>query len=274
MRPQFPGMDPWLEHPALWTDGHSRLIRSMADELAPRLAPRFFVGVETRTTYVTDLDINRIYQPDVAIHSGQRGGEPRGSVVAVLDPPEVKPAQAVISVCEEVEETLIAVQELPARKLVAVIEVLSPTNKKTADGRKEYLKKRDDLIKSRIILVEIDLLRGGAPTPVKAPPPQTDYRIVICRAKRAKSAELFAFSWRTPVPPINIPLLAGDPEPVLDLISVLHALIERARYDLVIDYQQPPQPPLRPEDESWAAALIARATDQAPELTSRKETNS
>jgi hypothetical protein len=26
MRPPFPGMDPWLEHPALWPDVHNRLI--------------------------------------------------------------------------------------------------------------------------------------------------------------------------------------------------------------------------------------------------------
>ena len=58
---------------------------------------------------------------------------------------------------------------------------------------------------------------------------------------------------------------------MLDLNTVLHALIERARYDLVIDYRQPPQPPLRPEDEAWAAAIIARATDQTPESTAGKE---
>ncbi len=267
MRPPFPGMDPWLEHPTLWPDVHSRLITSMADELAPRLAPRYFVGVETRMTLVTNLDIDRIYQPDVTIHSAQRGGEPSGPGVAVLDPPEVKPLEVVVPVGEEIEETFVAIQELPGRRLVAVIEVLSPTNKKTAEGRTDYLKKRDDLIKTRVSLVEIDLLRGGAPMPVKAPPPQTDYRILICRAGRAKSAELYAFSWKTPIPPIAIPLLPGDAEPMLDVNAVLHALIERARYDLVIDYRQCPQPPLRPEDEPWAAAIIARASDQTPEST-------
>jgi Protein of unknown function (DUF4058) len=107
--------------------------------------------------------------------------------------------------------------------------------------------------------------------PVKAPPPQADYRILICRAGRSKSAELYVFSWITPIPSIPIPLLPGDAEPILDLNALLHALIERARYDLVIDYRQPPQPPLRPEDEPWAAAIIARASDQSPEPTSEKE---
>lgn len=276
MRPQFPGMDPWLEQPSLWPNVHSSLITSIRDTLAPVLAPRYFVGVETRTTVVAELDIDRVYQPDVTVHyaHAQRRGESGGTGVAVLEAPEVKPVEVAIPVGEEVEESYVAIEELPGRKLVAVIEVLSPTNKKTADGRREYLKKRDDLIKSRVSLVEVDLLRSGAPMPIKNPPPQTDYRILICRAGRAKSAELYAFSCRSPIPPFPIPLLPGDTEPTLDLNAVLHALIERARYDLVIDYRQPPQPPLRPEDEPWAAAIIARASDQNPESTVEKGTAS
>ena len=30
MRPPFPGMDPWLEHPAIWPDVHNRLITAIA----------------------------------------------------------------------------------------------------------------------------------------------------------------------------------------------------------------------------------------------------
>ena len=39
MRPPFPGMDPWLEHPALWPDVHNSLITAIRDELVPRIAP-------------------------------------------------------------------------------------------------------------------------------------------------------------------------------------------------------------------------------------------
>ena len=35
MRPQFPGMDPWLEHPDLWPDVHNSLIASIRDALTP-----------------------------------------------------------------------------------------------------------------------------------------------------------------------------------------------------------------------------------------------
>jgi hypothetical protein len=272
MRPVFLGMNPWLEHPELWPDVHSRLITAIADELSPRLAPRYFVGVETRTTIVSPTDVDSIYKPDVTVHATEARSPSRGPGVAVLDPPDAKPMLVAIPIGEEVEETFVAIQELPGRKLVAVIEVLSPTNKKTVDGRKDYLKKRQDLILSRVSLVEIDLLRGGTPMPLKAPPPPTDYRIVVCRAGRAQSADLYAFSCRVPIPQIPIPLLPGDAEPMLDLNAVLHGLIDRARYDLIIDYGQPPQPPLSADDASWATAIIAQVTNQLPESTAYEGT--
>ena len=63
-------------------------------------------------------------------------------------------------------------------------------------------------------------------------------------------------------------------EPELDLNGVLHALIERARYDLVIDYGQPPDPPLGQRIKSWAAAIVARAANARREETSKKENHS
>ena len=172
---------------------------------------------------------------------------------------------------EEIEETFLAIRELPGRKLVTVIEVLSPTNKKTEDARAEYLKKRETLIRSRVNLVEIDLLRGGEPMPLEHSPPPIRLPHPGLSWRTEQDAVLFTFPYTSPIPPISIPLLPGDPEPELDLNSVLHALIERARYDLVIDYTQPPDPPLRPADEAWAATIVAGALDARREETRSEE---
>ena len=48
MRPPFPGMDPWLEHPAIWLDVHNRLITAIADELTPRVRQSIILGLEQR----------------------------------------------------------------------------------------------------------------------------------------------------------------------------------------------------------------------------------
>ena len=183
--------------------------------------------------------------------------------------PEVRTYSVSVATFEETEESFLAIEELPERKLVTVIEVLSPTNKKTKDVRAEYLKKRDDLILTCVNLVEIDLLRAGEPMPVRKSPPSSDYRILVCRARRSSNAVLYAFPYTSPIPTIPIPLLPGDAEPMLDLNSVLHALIERASYDLVINYAEPPDPPLRPADEAWATSIVAQAIgDRGDEIRS------
>jgi hypothetical protein len=270
MRPPFPGMDPWLEHPDRWPDVHNSLITAIRDALAPLVLPRYFVRVESRTTVLTGLDVGRVYRPGVSIHATELGAKARAPGVAVLERPEIKPYHVVLPIEEEIEEPFLAIQELPGRKLVTVVEILSPANKKTTDARKDYLDKRSDLIRSKVSLVEIDLLRAGEPMPVINPPASSDYRIMICRAGRLKSAALYVFSWTNPIPPIPIPLLPTDVEPTLDLNAVLHALIDRARYDLVIDYHRPPEPALRREDESWAATIIAGAKGEAREITAGK----
>jgi Protein of unknown function (DUF4058) len=259
MRPPFPGMDPWLEDPTLWPDVHGSLITAIRDALIPQIAPRYFAGVESRTTILSSRDVDRVYRPDVSVHAMDSGTESRGPVVAVLEQTDVQTLTVAVPGAEETEETFLAIRDVPGRKLVTVIEVLSPTNKKTEDARGQYLKKREDLIYARVNLVEIDLLRGGEPMPLKPAAPLTDYRILVCRARRSKDAVLYAFPYTSPVPPIPIPLLPGDREPELDLNSVLHALIERARYDLIIDYNRPPDPALRPADDAWAKSIVAPA---------------
>jgi Protein of unknown function (DUF4058) len=262
MKPQFPGMDPWLEHPDLWPDVHTSLITAIRDELMPRVLPRYVVRVESRTTVLTGLDVDLLYRPDLAVRTASLSGRSNGAGVAVTEPPIAKPFHIVVSVDDdEIEETFLTIRELPNRTLVTAIEVLSPTNKKTKDARTEYLGKRRNLIRSGVNFVEIDLLRSGEPMPVRNCPLRGDYGILVCRPRLGRSAELYGFSYTTPIPDFPIPLMPGDAEPSLKLNEVLHALIDRARYDLSIDYGEPPEPPLRPEDESWAAAIIARASD-------------
>ena len=273
MRPPFPGMDPWLESPALWPDVHSSLITSIRDVLAPRLRPRYFVGVESRTTVLTGLDLDRVYKPDVPIHATGLVGPSVGSAVAVLERPGVQTYSVSVPMIEEIEETFLTILEVPGRKLVTVIEVLSPTNKKTKDARADYLKERDDFIRAHTNFVEIDLLRAGDPMPLERLTGSHRLSYPGLSARRSKDATLFAFDCTSPIPPIPIPLLPGDPEPELELNAVLHALIDRAGYDLVIDYAHPPDPPLRPEDEAWAASIVKRGLgDGREEISSEKAT--
>ena len=48
MKTPFPGMDPYLEHPALWPSVHTRLMVALANQLGPKVRPRYVASVEDR----------------------------------------------------------------------------------------------------------------------------------------------------------------------------------------------------------------------------------
>ncbi len=266
MRPPFPGMDPWLEDPELWPDVHNSLIIAIRDALVPLVVPRYFARVESRMTVLTGEDLDQLYRPDVAIRSDDLATPLPEAGVAVMERIEAKPYRMFVRLEEdEIEECYLTIRELPGRKLVTAIEVLSPTNKRTKKARQDYLDKRYDLMRSGVNLVEIDLLRSGQRMPLSNAPPPTDYRILVYRPRPNKLAEVIGFSYKDPIPSFTIPLIVGEAEPTLDLNTVLHGVIDRALYYLTIDYRQPPHPRLHKEDHAWAESIIAQATLRSPE---------
>jgi hypothetical protein len=254
-------MDPWLELPALWPDVHNRLITAVADDLAARVAPRYYVGVEQHT-YLSVLDAEPFRRrPDLAVIR-TKSRAPARQPAALPDETEtgvgLLELDVEVPVRDRVDEWYLEVRIARTGKLVTTIEVLSPTNKAAGAGRRQYLRKRAKVLESKTSLVEIDLLRGGRPMPLSSPKAvDGDYRILISRGRTRPRAKLYVFDVRQPIPRIPIPLLPKDPEPELDLGAVLHALYERARFDLVLDYTKPPSPLLKEQDATWARAIIA-----------------
>lgn len=246
MRCPFPGMDPWLESPSLWPDVHNRLIAAISDALTPLVAPRYYVALEQRTYLLEPDDLVLVGRPDVSVVSRLPPGalEPQPQAVGVLD--------VEIDTIDEVRETYLEIRDTAAETLVTVIELLSPANKLHAKGREDYGRKRRHVFSSLTSLVEIDLLRAGEPLPLAKRPPKTDYRILVSRGWTRPRARLYTFGLRDPVPVIPIPLAEGEGEPELLINDVLHALYERARFDLRLHYDRPPEPALSEEDLAWA----------------------
>jgi hypothetical protein len=259
-------MDPWLEHPGLWPGVHNRLITAIADDLVPKVAPKYFVDVEQQTYLTAAAGDLAVIRPDVLVGrtaSRRRNPRPPQPAVAVAEPEVgVVEMDVVVPVEVKVDDWFLEIRTAATNKLVTAIEVLSPTNKSGGDGRKEYLRKRRHIFKTRTNLVQIDLLRGGRPMPLTSQQPmQGSYRILVSRGATRPRAKLYAFGVRHPIPPIPIPLLPKDPEPSLDLGAVLHALYDRARFDLRLDYTKPPVPPLGEEDAAWAREILAGRAD-------------
>jgi hypothetical protein len=255
MRPPFPGMDPWLEHPAIWPDVHNSLIAAIRDELAPRVAPRYYLGLEQRVYALEPGELVFVGLPDMVV------GRPAAADVA-YEPAEAEESTAVgmldveVATNDKFEEWFLEIHDVESGTLVTVLEILSPVNKIHARGREGYIGKRDRIFRSRTNLVEIDLLRAGQPMPLRRKPIRTDYRILISRGATRPKAKLVTFNVRQPIPAFPIPLLPEDGEPELDLGAVLHSLYDRARFDLRLKYAKPPVPALNERDVDWARFIV------------------
>jgi len=158
----------------------------------------------------------------------------------------------------EIRHRYLAIRDVRNREVVTVIEVLSPWNKTLGHGWDDYRDKQEEVLLSDANLVEIDLLRGGRHT-IAAPASRmgpSDYRVCIHRTERPRGFDVLRLSLRDPLPNIGIPLRSGEPDVVLHLQAVLTHCYDHGAYDLVIDYTEAPDPPLAPEDTSWAEALL------------------
>lgn len=154
------------------------------------------------------------------------------------------------------EESYLEIREMPSDRVITVIEVIYPKNKTAGEGRNAYETKRQQVLRSRTNLVEIDLLRSGKPMPILGVTQRTDYRILVSRGSQLPQAELYAFSVRDQIPCLRVPLQPSDAEPELDLQAILMSVYNQARFDLAIDYCQEPRPPLKAADREWADNLL------------------
>jgi hypothetical protein len=254
MSSPFPGMNPYLENPAFWSEVHNRLIVNLADSLALLIPPQYRVAIEQRTYLSDESDSVLVGIPDVAVFSQNKVTKPTSSTATFASTSEA--VTVTIPVPENVKESYLEIREVATSYVVTAMEILSPKNKRAGEGRKAYERKRKEVLTTTTHLVEIDLLRGGKPMLFLGEVPPSDYRIVVSRGARRPLAQLYGFSVRQVIPSFPLPLQSQDAEPLVDLQALLNGVYERARYNLAIDYSQEPVPPLKEEDVVWADTLL------------------
>ena len=245
-------MDPYLEHPALWPDVHNSLIIAIRDELAPLVAPSYYVGVESRAYVIKPEGDFFLGRPDIAVATTPY----TQPTLATANSEEVSVLEVELPMGDEISHYYLDIREVQTHELITAIELLSPVNKVDRRGRFEYLAKRDETLSSLTNLIEIDLLRAGEPMPLNQRV-SSDYRILVSRGWTRRKAQLYAFGLRALIPDFPVPLQPGEREPLVPLNQILHALYERARFDLRLDYTQPPAPPLPEAYVDWVGRLLA-----------------
>ena len=156
----FPGMNPYLEQPELWHQVHNRLIVAIADELTPQIVPKYRVSIEERV-YTSVDDSLLVGIADVAI--SRRSSTMTGAMTTLK---LTEPSKVRVPMPEQVNERFLEVRSTTTGAVISVIEILSPKNKRSPEGREAYSRKRQKILGSATTLVEIDLLRLGEPMPI------------------------------------------------------------------------------------------------------------
>ncbi len=249
----FPGMDPYLEEDGYWHQVHISLIVDIRRNLIQQLQPYYYVEIEQRT-YLAVIPPQDTGIPDVMVVDAYH---PYGNVTVTTPTLQFRPITVDLPMptVEKVMRRYLQVRDTNSSEVITVIEILSPTNKIVGSGRDDYIKKRNKVLQSKTHLVEIDLLRVGPPMPM-AIATQNDYRLVVSRSQNRPKADIYLFGVRDPIPDLPIPLRPHEPEPILPVNDILHNLYEQARYDLSLNYNRPPKPPLAKADAVWATQVI------------------
>jgi hypothetical protein len=157
---------------------------------------------------------------------------------------------------EEVSALSVEIRNVAERRLVTVIEILSPANKHS-QGFHEYLEKRDALLHTATHLLEIDLLSAGERLPLLGGElPPAPYYVFLSRFTRRPRTEVWPIQFRDPLPTIPVPLLPPDADVPLGLQAALEACFALVGYQRLLDYTQPPPPPLAEADLAWVKEVI------------------
>mgnify|MGYP001409527758 CR=1 FL=1 len=148
-------------------------------------------------------------------------------------------------------------------RLVTVIEVLNPSNKKPGEhNRDPYVRKQRELLAQQVHRVEIDLVRDGMHSTIvpeslfRAQVDHPEYHICVSRFDRPRDYHVDPIRLGEQMPAIRIPLLPGAREPVVDFQPLLERCYEAGRYALRVDYSRPPIPPLTPEQAARAEPFL------------------
>ena len=267
----FPGMDPYLENPDLFGDFHDAFIFCIREALQPTLPEPYYaqgrarLWVESSVRHIEpDLHVRRRTgkQPsaDQTLLPQENGGIATATAVAT------KPVVVTVP-HDEHREPFLEIRTADANRLVAVIELLSPTNKaRRSEGRKLYREKQREVLDSEVHLVEIDLLRGGEHTTAVAldwaleKTGPFDYHVCIHRFDRLEDYLVYPILLENRLPELAIPLLPEDGDVTIDLQAVFDRCYDTGPYRRRVDYDSAqPQPPLDEARWAWSKRLLAVA---------------
>ncbi|MBM3994433.1 MAG: DUF4058 family protein [Planctomycetes bacterium] len=224
MASPFPGMDPYLEEDKRWPAFHALTVQALYQMLVPGLMDRYRARVGERE-----------YTSEETLFT---------SIIR-----------------ETHKEAYVEVRQRSDGRLVTLIEVISPANKITTEGRRLYLDRREEVKKMNANVVEIDLVLQG-PTLLdcaRDTAPTWDYAVVVSRWTHPDRYEIYSATLPKRLPRFRVPLASDDRDTVLDLQAAVAKAFDQGDFCKQIDYTRDPATRLSDENRNW---LIERLKEE------------
>lgn len=255
----FPGMDPYLEAD-MWQEFHDTLAHQIRTQLLALLPPQYVALLDKR--YILEgsgLELllsptKRAIYPDVHVLNVVR--ETAADLLVDVTPPAVTLPSYMP---EPIPLLCVEIRDIAERRLVTVIEILSPVNKH-GNGMHAYFERRRDLLLTSTHLLEIDLLRGGLRLPFDGELPLAAYYVYLSRFTHRPYTDVWPIHLRDRLPVVPVPLLPPDADVRLDLQEAVDACFRLVGYQRLLDYTKPPPPPpLAENDLAWAREQVSHS---------------
>jgi hypothetical protein len=266
-------MDPWLEDPAIWSGFHNSFADEIQRTLNRDLPEPYYADLDARSEIgIAEEPQTHVIIPDVSVRRAEENGggksASRGGVAVAEPRGTVSESVEIVVEVEPVDHFSVRVRDRRTHEVVTLIEILSPSNKRPGKDRDKFLQKRQEVLGSTTSLVEIDLLRSG--TRLWTDPeierrlgtfdPRPDYLILLSRSWQRDAdfrLQAFRIALDQHLPVIPVPLHEGEPELPLDLQYTLQIVYDAGPYRRgILNYSQPPKPPLSEEWRVWAAERV------------------
>jgi hypothetical protein len=217
----FPGLDPYLEDDKHWPDFNHQLIACLYQILLPGLVDRYKARMDHRR-YVTEH------------------------------------ALFISVVREQHAEDFIEIRHRTENRLVTVVEMATPANKTTPEGRKSLLDKRAQSKAVGANFVEIDLVLQGQPLLAftRAGHVDWDYAVTVTRATHPERFEVYSGNLQKPLPRFKLPMAGDDRDTLVDLQTAFTRCFDQCGFPAKINYQRNPPATLRDDYRQWVHDLL------------------
>lgn len=259
----FPGMDPFIESPQFWAGFHNGLANVIMGYLNQRIMPGYYAQTIPAVTYdVIEintglLDSSHVFFPDVSIWESSSLVETTAKSTLTITPPT---AESVMPYEVELHYFNVEIRYVETDELVTVIEILTPVSKRAGhEAHEDYLRKRRDLVRAGVNLLEIDLLRAGTRPPLIKPVPRAPYYVTLSRRNRRPRVEVWPIQLQDHLPVLPVPLVEPDPDVPLDLGTLVQTIYNNGPYAAAINYRDPLPSPLTDEETQFVQECLQQA---------------